>query len=198
MLLRRALLTASLALALPFAAGAQTAQTVDAGGAKFETTAEVGGQRLVLNGAGVRYRAVFKVYGAGLYLRAKADTPEAAIKMDGPKRVMLKLLRDVDGKDLGKAFTDGMEKNMLPEERMKAINGIFKFGQVFQDIKKAPAGTPINVDWVPNVGAQVFVDGKATGDVIKEPEFYTALLRIWLGEKPADDKLKTALLGGGR
>jgi len=190
MLLRRALLTA--ALALPFVA---TAQSVDVGGAKFDTSTEVAGQKLVLNGAGVRYRAVFKVYGAGIYLKAKADTPEAAVKMDGPKRVMLKLLRDVDGKDLGKAFTDGMEKNMRPEERMRAIQGIFKFGEVFNEIKKAPSGTPINVDWVPNVGAQVFVDGKATGDPIKEREFYDALLRIWLGEKPADDRLKTALLG---
>lgn len=192
MLLRRAVLTAALAslAALPVAA-----QTVDAGGAKFETTAEVGGQKLVLNGTGVRYRAIFKVYGAGLYLKAKADTPEAVIKMDGPKRVMLKLLRDVDGKDLGKAFTDGMEKNMLPEERMRTITGIFKFGQIFQDIKRAPSGTPINVDWVPNVGAQVYVDGKAAGEPIKEVEFYNALLRIWLGEKPADDKLKAGLLG---
>ncbi len=190
MLLRRALLTA--ALALPLAA---SAQTVDAGGAKFDTSAEVAGQKLVLNGVGVRYRAIFKVYGAGIYLKAKADTPDAVIKMDGPKRVMLKLLRDVDAKDLGKAFTDGMEKNLVPEERARTINGIFKFGQIFQDVKKASAGTAIHVDWVPNTGAVVFYDGKQVGEVIKEPEFYNALLRIWLGDKPADDKLKTQLLG---
>ena len=193
MLLRRVLLTA--ALALPLAA---SAQTVDAGGAKFETTADVGGQKLVLNGVGVRYRAVFKVYGAGIYLKAKADTPDAIIKMDGPKRVMLKLLRDVDGKDLGKAFTDGMEKNLVAEERARTINGIFKFGQIFQDIKKAASGTPIHVDWIPNSGAQVFVDGKPAGEIIKEPEFYNALLRIWLGDKPADAKLKDQLLGKAR
>lgn len=193
MLLRRVLLTA--ALALPLAA---SAQTVDAGGAKFETTADVGGQKLVLNGVGVRYRAVFKVYGAGIYLKAKADTPDAIIKMDGPKRVMLKLLRDVDGKDLGKAFTDGMEKNLVAEERARTINGIFKFGQIFQDIKKAASGTPIHVDWIPNSGAQVFVDGKPAGEIIKEPEFYNALLRIWLGDKPADEKLKDQLLGKAR
>jgi Chalcone isomerase-like len=194
MLLRRAVITAALATlsALPLSS---LAQTVDAGGAKFESSADVGGQKLVLNGAGVRYRAIFKVYGAGLYLKAKADTPDAIIKMDGPKRVMLKLLRDVDGKDLGKAFTDGMEKNMKPEERIRAINGIFKFGEVFNEMKKAPSGTAISVDWVPNTGAQVIIDGKPIGDVIKEPEFYSALLRIWLGDKPADDKLKAAWLG---
>ncbi len=111
MLLPRRAVVLAAALSLPLCA---FAQTVDAGGAKFEPTADVAGQKLVLNGAGVRYRAVFKVYGAGLYLKAKADTPDAVIKMDGPKRVMLKLLRDVDGKDLGKAFTDGMGKNPFP------------------------------------------------------------------------------------
>jgi hypothetical protein len=192
MLLRRAALTTLLALALPFSV---SAQTMDAGGAKFETTTEVAGQKLVLNGVGVRYRAVFKVYGAGIYLKAKSDTADGVIKMDGAKRVMLKLLRDVDGKDLGKAFTDGMEKNLVPEERARTINGIFKFGQIFQDVKRASSGTAIHVDWVPNTGAVVYFDGKQVGETIKEPEFYNALLRIWLGEKPADDKLKDQLLG---
>ena len=138
MILRRAALTVLLSLALPFAT---QAQTVDAGGAKFETSAEVAGQKLVLNGAGVRYRAVFKVYAAGLYIKAKADTPDAIIKMDGAKRVQIKMLRDVDGKDLGKAFTEAMQKNMTPEDRSKTINGIFKFGQIFADIKRAPSGS---------------------------------------------------------
>ncbi|MBN8503711.1 MAG: chalcone isomerase family protein [Burkholderiales bacterium] len=190
--MRRAFLATLLALSLPFGA---LAQTVDVGGAKIDTATELAGQKLVLNGSGVRYRAVFKVYAIGLYLKAKADTPDAVIKMDGAKRVTLKLLRDVDGKDLGKAFTDGMQKNMLPEERAKAINGIFKFGKVFQDIKRAPNGSTIGVDWVPGTGAQITMDGKAIGEVIAEPEFYSALLRIWLGEDPADEKLKGLLLG---
>lgn len=193
MFLRRAALAALLSLPL-----ALSAQTVDAGGAKFEPGAELAGQRLVLNGAGVRYRAVFKVYGAGLYLPSKTDTPAGVQAMAGAKRVSLKLLRDVDGRDLGKAFIEGMEKNLEANERAKAINGIFKFGQIFQDIKRAPSGTTINVDWVPGTGAQVVIDGKPAGETIKEPEFYNALLRIWLGEKPADDNLKLALLGQAR
>lgn len=192
MIVRRAALAALLSLSLPFFA---QAQTVDAGGAKIETSADVAGQKLVLNGYGVRYRAVFKVYAIGLYTKAKSDTVDGVIKMDGAKRVTLKLLRDVDGKDLGKAFTDGMQKNMLPEERAKAINGIFKFGKVFQDIKRAPTGSVVTVDWTPGTGAVIQFDGKVVSEVIPEPEFYSALLRIWLGEDPADAKLKDQLLG---
>lgn len=190
--MRRLFLTTLLALALPL--GAQ-AQTVDVGGAKIDTSVDVAGQKLQLNGSGVRYKAIFKVYAIGLYLKNKADTTEGVIKMDGPKRVTLRLLRDVDGKDLGKAFTDGMQKNMLSEERAKAINGIFKFGKVFQDIKRAQQGAVIQVDWTPGHGAQIHFDGKDVGEVIPEAEFYSALLRIWLGEDPADEKLKSQLLG---
>ena len=84
--MRRAFLATLLALSLPFGA---LAQTVDVGGAKIDTATELAGQKLVLNGSGVRYRAVFKVYAIGLYLKAKADTPDAVIKMDGAKRVTL-------------------------------------------------------------------------------------------------------------
>lgn len=193
--MRRLFLASMLALALPL--GAQ-AQTVEAGGAKFDSTADVAGTKLVINGAGVRFRAVFKVYAVALYVPQRGSTPEALIGQAGPKRVSLHMLRDVDGKDLGKAFTDAMEKNMLPEERARSINGVFKFGQVFSERKKLASGDIVNVDWVPNVGAQVFVDGKAVGDVIKEPEFYNSLLRIWLGANPPSAELKEQLLGQGK
>ena len=39
------------------------------------------------------------------------------------------------------------------------------------------------------------VKGKQQGEPFKEPEFYAALMRIWLGTAPADNKLKDALLG---
>lgn len=39
---------------------------------KMEDTIEFRGAKLELNGAGVRYKAVFKVHAAGLYLTKKA------------------------------------------------------------------------------------------------------------------------------
>ena len=91
--------------------------------------------------------------------------------------------------------TNGMEKNMLPAERMKSINGIFKFGEIFNERKKLAAGDRVGVDWVPGVGAQVSVNGKPAGEIIKEVEFYNSVLRIWLGADPADATLKKELLG---
>jgi len=171
------------------------ADNIELSGVKYETAQDVGGHKLQLNGAGIRYKAVFKVYTAGLYLGAKAATPEAVLATPGPKRIHIVALRDIDGNDLGKLFTKGMEQNATREEFAKSINGVLKIAELFAAKKELTKGESFSVDWVPGAGAVVLVNGKPHGEPIKEPEFYGALLRIWLGKVPADDQLKDALLG---
>ena len=47
------------------------ARAVELAGVQFPQQVNVAGKPLQLNGAGVRYKAVFKVYAAGLYVPAK-------------------------------------------------------------------------------------------------------------------------------
>jgi hypothetical protein len=68
-------------------------------------------------------------------------------------------------------------------------------GQIFSDQKKLLAGDVFTIDWLPGTGTVITVKGVAQGEPFKEPEFYNALMRIWLGHTPADWKLKDALLG---
>ena len=185
-------LSAIVALATAFSA---TAATIDVGGAKIEDAFELQGSKLQLNGAGVRYRAVFKVYAAGLYLSKKAATPEEFFAAPGPKRLSITLLRDVDADDLGKAFTKGFEENSPKAEMSRLTPGLVRMGQIFSDQKKIALGENFTIDWVPSTGTIISVKGKPQGEPFKEPEFYAALMRIWLGPNPADAKLKDALLG---
>jgi hypothetical protein len=135
----------AVALAMPLAASAQEpARTV--AGVAYPAQAGVGGQTLQLNGAGIRYKAIFKVYTAGLYLEKPAASLQEIAALPGPKRVSVTMLREIDSAELGK-------------------------------------------------GAQVFVKGQAQGAPFQEPEFFQALLGIWLGPHPADEQLKKALLG---
>jgi hypothetical protein len=149
----------------------------------------------VLNGAGVRYKAVFKVYSAGLYLPKKATTAEETLTMGGAKRISITMLRDIDSNELGKLFTRGVEDNAPRAEMSKLIPGLLRMGQIFSDQKKLVAGDNFIFEWVPGTGGVLTVKGKPQGEPFKEPEFYAALLRIWLGPNPADWKLKDALLG---
>ena len=185
-------MTAIAALIISFTVAAAT---IDVGGAKIEDSVDLQGSKLQLNGAGVRYRAVFKVYAAGLYLGKKAATPEEVFAAPGPKRMSITLLRDIDANELGKAFTKGFEENSPKAEMSKLIPGLIKMGQIFSDQKKMVAGENFTIDWIPGTGTIVTVKGKVQGEPFKEPEFYAALMRIWLGSSPADFKLKDALLG---
>ena len=184
----------AMALAMPLAATAQEpARTV--AGVAYPAQAGVGGQTLQLNGAGIRYKAIFKVYTAGLYVGKKVSTTEEALAAPGPKRVAITMLRDIDANELGKLFTKGVEDNSPKSEMVNLIPGLLRMGQMFADQKQLKAGDTFHVDWVPGAGSQVVVKGVPQGDPIREPAFFNALLRIWLGPAPSDWKLKDALLG---
>jgi hypothetical protein len=172
-----------------------SAQTVELAGVKYLPTVALAGNTLQLNGAGIRYKFVIKVYTAGLYLGGKASTPEAVLAAPGPKRMHVVMLRDIDANELGKLFTRGMQDNAPREEFSKSIPGTLRMADIFSAKKKLLAGDSFSVDWVPGTGTTVLVNGKPQGDAVKEPEFFNALLRIWLGPNPADRLLKEALLG---
>ena len=53
----------------------------------------------------------------------------------------------------------------------------------------------VTIDFLPDIGVRVAVDGAQRGKNIGGEDFYRALMKIWLGDKPADDSLKAAMLG---
>ena len=192
--MRRTITLAALAAALTWPL-ASVAQTTEVAGVKFTNTVQLGNAKLQLNGAGVRYKVVFKVYAAALYLGEKATTPEAVLAAPGPHRLQIVMLREIDANELGKLFTKGMEQNAPREEFSKSIAGIMRMSDIFSSRKKLAAGDSFAVEWIPGTGTVISVNGKVEGAPIKEPEFYSALMKIWLGKSPADAQLKDALLG---
>ena len=164
-------------------------------GIKYEESSELLGNKLQLNGAGTRYKAIFKVYTAGLYLAKKASSTEEVLAAPGAKHMQITMLRDIDSSELGKLFSRGIEDNMEKAAFSKLIPGVLRMSQIFSDHKKLSTGDTFAIDWIPGMGTVITVKGVAQGEPFKEPEFYSALLRIWLGPNPADWKLKDALLG---
>jgi hypothetical protein len=163
-------------------------------GVKFEPEVTLGGQKLQLNGTGVRIRAIFRVYVAGLYTPTKVTKNEDVLKPT-PKRLHLVALRDVKGDEFGKLFTRAMEDNATREEFAKSVNNVIRMGQIFADAKQFAKGDVILVDYVPGTGTVISHKGKQLGDAFKEPEFHSLMMKIWFGPKPADEALRKALLG---
>ena len=176
-------------------AGSAWSQAVTVADVKYEPTQTLGDSTVQLNGAGVRYKAVFKVYTAGLYLEKKASTPQEVASQRGPKRLSITMLREIDSTELGKLFSRGMEDNMDRAAFSRIVPGVLRMSQIFSDHKKLQAGDQFMIDWIPGTGTVITVKGKVQGEPFKEPEFFKALMGIWLGNLPADFKLKDALLG---
>jgi Chalcone isomerase-like len=171
------------------------ANAAEVSGVKFEDAIDLGGSRLVLNGAGTRYKAVFKVYTAGLYLGKKAANAEEVLAAPGNKRIAITMLRDIDANELGKLFSRGIEDNMPKSEFSKLIPAIVRMGQLFSDNKNLKTGDVFTIDSILGTGTIITIKGKPYGEPFKEAEFFNALARIWLGPNPADWKLKEAMLG---
>lgn len=171
------------------------AQAVEVGGLKFDDTVKVAGKELKLNGAGVRVRIVVKVYALALYLPEKKTTTAGVLESTGPRRFTLGLLREVTGDELGQAFMAGITANTDKAERSKFVNQLAQFGDAFVSIPQAKKGDIITVDWVPDTGTVMALNGKQIGEPLKDIGFYNAVLKIWLGDKPVDSSLKPEILG---
>ena len=172
---------------------ALSASALEVKGIKVDEAAQVGGSALVLNGAGVRTKLMFKVYVAGLYLMQKQTDANAVIRDTGNKRVSMHFLRELSSEKLLHGMNEGFEDNNSAVE-MAAIDAQMKaFRQMMTSAKAVKEGDEIVLD-LTSAGTQVSLNGKALGNV-EGMAFNQALLRVWLGKKPVDASLKKALLG---
>lgn len=178
-----AVLTASLALA-----------NIDVGGVDFKSQDSVENTRVELNGAGLRTRLTFKVYAMGLYLRQPTSSPAAVLDDAGVKRIRIVMIRDLKGKQFADALLAGLERNhdsitlaALKPATDALLTAIMSSGE-------AKAGTELILDQLASGATRLLINGQAQGSDIADPAFYPALLRIWLGEGPADSALKADLL----
>jgi hypothetical protein len=180
-------------LATLFFALAFSAQAIEVKGVKVDEIAQVGGNALVLNGAGVRTKMMFKVYVAALYLTQKQTEANAVISDAGNKRVSMHFLRELSAEKLLHALDEGFTANNSAAE-MTAVGAQMKaFRQMMTSAKEVKEGDVILLDYT-TAGTQVSLNGKALG-VVEGAAFNQALLRVWLGGHPVDVSLKKALLG---
>jgi hypothetical protein len=187
----RATTAAALALALSMAA-----QAVEVGGYKINDTIELAGAVLKLNGAGIRYKGPFKVYAAAMYFDKKASTTEEVYTRTGPRRIHLVLLRELDANDLGNLFIRAIKENTPSADMLKILPAVSQMGQIFASQQKGLIpGESITIDWIPDTGTVIRRGETVIGTPSKDPEFFRAMLAIWLGKNPPDWMLKDALLG---
>ena len=176
-----------LSMALPLTAA-------EVGGLRIDEKATLGGQELVLNGAGMRSRLVFKVYVGALYVPQKTSKAQDIVGRNQPRRMMLMLQRDVSADMLLESLRAGMAENNSQADLDAIKSQMDQFASIFKSVGEAKSGQVILIDYTPADGTRVMLDGISKGTITGEP-FNKALFNLWLGEHPVQESLKKALLG---
>jgi len=170
------------------------AQSADVVGVHYLQAIKIEGNSLTLNGSGVSYRAVAKLYTVGLYVPQKSSQADAIFGNAGPKQLRFVMLQGMRVDELGKVITKGIENNSSREEFFKLIPSIRTMGEQFSRIKRLNPGDVFAIEYLPKRGTMFFVNGQPAGLPLDDGLFFPAILRTWLGQRPVTQDLKDALL----
>ena len=169
------------------------AVTVD--GVNLPDSVQVAGQNLTLNGAGLRSKfCLIGVYVAALYLPQKSHDAKAIVQAQEPRRIAMKMTRGVGSDTMVKAFHEGVERNLSPQELAALKSKLDQLDQSFAKVKELKEGDEIDLDF----GADGVTTTSYNGQVmnaIPGADLAAALMNIWLGKNPVQDDLKKELLG---
>ena len=172
---------------------ATLANAVEIAGVTIAEKASVGGQELVLNGAGMRTKLFVKVYVGSLYLPAKA-AELAGVLGAAPRRIQLNVMRTLSADQLIDALVDGLKANNSPEELAavsKEMVELVATLKALNDVKEKDVVTFDFVDGTTKIALNGTPKSSIGGDA-----FNRALTKIWLGEHPVQADLKKKMLGG--
>jgi len=179
-------------LLVSMSAGASAAEVA---GIKLDDRTELGTSALVLNGAGLRKKAFFKVYVAGLYLTEKTKSPAHVFALAGAKRASITLMRNLQARELVDALKEGIRNNSSPEEQQALKGRVEGLAANLLALRQGKKGDVITIDWLPDAGTLVVLNGEVKGNAIPGADLYRAVLKVWLGDRPTSAGLKKALLG---
>jgi chalcone isomerase-like protein len=168
-------------------------------GVGFSETMNHEGTDLMLAGAGLRSKMMFKVYAGALYLdsaaksalapmKAKASNPDQALYdaiSDGSfaKLFLLHFVRDVESGKIVEAFKESLEKNIDIKEAEAFLAASKVDMKEGQEMKVFIKGDEVTVT-TPSGSAQPIKNAKLAG----------AVARIWLGKNPISDDLKKGMV----
>jgi hypothetical protein len=171
----------------------QSVYAREVAGVQVPESVSVQDTELALSGAGIRTKFMFKIYVGALYVTNLKDRgAEAALAQPGPKSVRLHILyKELSTEQLVEAWNAGFEANLKPAERQSLKPRIDAFDALFPAVKR---GDVIRLDFLANGQTEVWINDNRRG-VVEGVDFQRAVLAIWFGDKPVDQKLRESMVG---
>lgn len=194
-LARRDWLLRTLALTAGFAMTGVAHAVVRVEGVDVPEVLTVRGKRLVLNGAGVRRRGYYKANVVALYLPEKLTTLDAIMRLDGPRRIQMHLLRDFSSSTISRIFLSDFKQAATDAEFKLLINEVAEIGAIYANVKKVSPGDLVNIDWQPGAGIIASLNDRILNDKPIASELaYQIYLRMFLGPN-VPEELRNRLMG---
>ncbi|NLR94174.1 MULTISPECIES: chalcone isomerase family protein [Flammeovirga] len=167
------------------------AQTTTVSDVTLENKVEINGLSLDLNGAGVRSKYFLSLYVGSLYLPKKSTDANEVLYNTDNKMIQLDIISSLISKEkMEETIKEGF-KNSMNGDTSSLQSEIDSFIAVFSD--EVEVGDKFQfVD--KGTILKAYKNGKEL-TTIKNEEFQKVLFGIWLGNKPADKKLKNKMLG---
>lgn len=165
-----------------------TSQAAD----NFPAKQNFAGQALVLNGKGVRTKLVFNLYTAGLYTAAANKDANALLDAKQPLALRMEVTSGmITSENMEEAVREGFQKSAganltALQPKIESLIQVFK-----QPIKEGDV-----YDFVYKPQNTIIIKNGKNAATIAGADFKQALFGIWIGAKPVQGNLKSALLGG--
>lgn len=149
-------------------------------------------QPLVLNGAGLRTKYLFKIYVGALYTASPVTEAGRVLDAAAPRVMRMQFLRALRADQMATGWKEGFAANQSAE-RMKALAArLAQFNQLMHDVK---INDVLQINLQSDGTTQVLLNDQPLGSV-PGADFQRAVLEVWLGRSPADKDLKAAVLAG--
>ncbi|MCB1155251.1 chalcone isomerase family protein, partial [bacterium] len=163
-------------------------------GRDFSTVKNMDGNVLELRGTGLfRYLAAIKVV-AGAFYVDPVYAHRDPLSADVPKQIELSYFLSIDAEDFAEVTHQGIRQNVDFATYAKLKDRIDRFNTFYRDVK---SGDRYTLTYIPGQGTTLALNGVATG-TISGRAFAEAIFRIWLGDKPMDERFKNDLLTKGK
>lgn len=166
-------------------------------GQQFDDTAVLSDRTLRLNGLGLRGVAWVKAFVAGLYLPAPTRDSVQVLTMPGPKRLRLKIMLDAPSHELTKSLTSRIARNETEAAQVQMEERLTRLATHLDSMGDLRVGDTIDIDFVPERGTVLRLNERFVGTPVAGDDLYRSVLKIFVGDKPVDKRLKEGLLGGG-
>lgn len=173
------------------------AQAATIEGQHFDDAIKLARTPLKLNGVGLRGVAFLRAFVAGLYVEQPGTEAAPLIEASGPKRVSIRILMDAPAQVFVTAITNGVKKNTTPEEQTAMAERVAAFQAHVNAVNEVHVGDQIDLDYLPKKGLVFSFNGKERGQPIPGDDLYRAILKMFIGERAVDKKLRQGLLAGG-